>query len=116
MKIGHAPKTVDLENGEYLHFWYANNKGRGDNNCTIIRSTESRAAVSAKQTGIIKTVLTSSWAGNVNFSQAVQRWLGIETMKIKAKHNHDSFGAFFDTTVEDNCPRCQQLKNSLALS
>ena len=38
IEIGFAPKTVKLENGEYLHFFYANNKNRGRNNCTIIRS------------------------------------------------------------------------------
>lgn len=77
MEIGFAPKTVELADGTFLHFWYANNAGRGDNNCTIIRSTEPRAAVSAKQTGIIATALTSSWRGNVNFSKEIQRSLGL---------------------------------------
>ena len=27
-----------LSDGTFLYFWYANNKGRGSNNCTIIRS------------------------------------------------------------------------------
>jgi hypothetical protein len=25
MKIGFAPKTVEVGDGTYLHFWYANN-------------------------------------------------------------------------------------------
>ena len=79
IEIGFAPKTVDIGNGEYLHFWYANNKGRGDNNCTIIRSrTSVRAALSRNQDEVIASTLTSSWAGNVNFSAAVRRYLGLE--------------------------------------
>lgn len=77
IEIGFAPKTVELEDGSFLHFWYANNAGRGDNNCTIIRSTEPRAVVSAKQTSVIATALTSSWKGNVNFSKHVQECLGL---------------------------------------
>lgn len=77
IEIGFAPKTVELSDGTFLHFWYANNAGRGDNNCTIIRSTDARAALSAKQTGVIATTLTSSWRGNVNFSREVQRALGL---------------------------------------
>lgn len=77
IEIGYSPKTIKLGNGEMLHFWYANNKGRGSDNCTIIRSTDPRAGVSANQTGVIATVKTSSWAGNVNFSKSVQEDLGL---------------------------------------
>jgi hypothetical protein len=77
IEIGFAPKSVKLSDGTFLHFWYANNRGRGDNNCTIIRSTDPRASLSAKQTGIIATALTSSWRGQVNFSKEVQRTLGL---------------------------------------
>jgi hypothetical protein len=76
-KLQNGIKSVDIGNGEFLHFWYANNKGRGDNNCTIIRSTSKRAALSAKQENVLSKVLTSAWAGNVNFSEHVREELGI---------------------------------------
>jgi O-glycosyl hydrolase len=78
IKIGHAPKTVTLENGGFLHFWYANNKGRGRSNCTIIKSTLPRAGVSSQQTDVIAMVRTSAWAGNVNFSKEIRQQLGVE--------------------------------------
>lgn len=77
IEIPFAPKTVELENGQFLHFWYANNAGRGDNNCTIIRLTSPRAAVSAKQENIIASTLTSSWRGHVNFAKHVRSKLGL---------------------------------------
>lgn len=73
---GDTRKQVD----EYLYFWYANNKGRGTNNVTIIRSTEPRATVSSKQTGIIAKTRTSGWSGNVNFSKRVKKELGVENI------------------------------------
>jgi hypothetical protein len=76
--IPHSPKTVELPNGHKLHFWYANNKGRGDDNCTIIRSTKPRAAVSAAQEEIIAQTRTSSWRGHVNFSKDVRKKMGLE--------------------------------------
>lgn len=77
IEIGFSPKTVKLNDGSFLHFWYANNKGRGNNNCTIIRSTAPRAGVSAKQSNIISSTRTSSWRGSVNFSADVRSKLGI---------------------------------------
>jgi len=77
-KLQHAPKTVSLTSGEYLHFWYANNIGRGTDNCTIIRSTSAeRAAASLKQTEVIATVRTSAWNGKVNFSANIQSALNL---------------------------------------
>jgi hypothetical protein len=29
-------QSMKLDDGSFLYFWYANNKGRGSNNCTII--------------------------------------------------------------------------------
>ena len=77
INIPFAPKTVELENGQFLHSWYANNKGQGRTNCTIIRSSSPRAAVSAKQESVIAYVKTSHWAGQVNFSKQVQSDLGL---------------------------------------
>ncbi len=81
LQIGHSPKTVKINDNLYLHFFYANNKGRGSNNCTIVKSSNPvRMATSAKQfddDGGYCTVKTSSWAGNVNFSRYIQQELGI---------------------------------------
>jgi hypothetical protein len=78
MKIGFAPKTVEVGDGTYLHFWYANNKGRGNNNCTIARSRLSERAWAYRlQDEIVFACCTSSWRGNVNFSKSVQRYLGL---------------------------------------
>lgn len=76
IKIGFAPKTVRLADNDYLHFWYANNRGRGSSNCTIVRSEyEDRAANADRQPG--RRTFTSSWAGNVNFSKRVRQALGL---------------------------------------
>jgi len=77
LKLKHAPKTVKIDDG-YLHFWYANNKGRGDDNCTIIFSDNpERASMSRNQKDIIAKTRTSSWNGHVNFSKRVRAFLGI---------------------------------------
>jgi len=77
VKIGFSPFEVDLNDGTHLYFWYANNRGRGRDNCTIIRSTDSRAARSAKQAGVIAVTKTGSWRGKVNFSTRVRASLGL---------------------------------------
>jgi len=74
----YAPKTIQLKNGNYLHFWYANNKGRGSDNCTIVKSSdENRAIFSKLQQDAIEMTRTSSWKGKVNFSSYVQKELNI---------------------------------------
>lgn len=77
VKIEYAPKTVELPNNEFLHFWYANNKNRGCDNVTIIRSTAPRASMSKNQDNKISFARTSAWRGIVNFSKSVQAKLGI---------------------------------------
>ncbi len=78
MKLEHAPKTVEFPPTGWLHFWYANNGGRGADNCTIVLSSSRvRAGVSAKQTGVISKTRTSSWRGKVNFSTAIREKLGV---------------------------------------
>ena len=77
VKIGYAPKTVELADNTKLHFWYANNSDRSGSNCTIIRSTAPRADVSGKQESIIAQAKTSSFKGKINFSKAVQVELGL---------------------------------------
>lgn len=78
IEIGFSPKQIKLENGLYLCFWYANNAGRGDDNCTIILTdSDERSAKSKDQHNVIAMVRTSSWNGNVNFSKYVQKQLGL---------------------------------------
>jgi len=79
-KIGYGPRTVDLTDGRYLHFYYANNRGRGDSNCSIILTTNpQRVGTTKKQiaAGYEAVATTSSWNGKVNFSLRIQRLLGL---------------------------------------
>jgi len=65
-------KELKIEDNKYLYFWYANNKGRGENNCTIILSrSHKRMTTSRKQTEIITTIKTSAWKGRPNFSNYI---------------------------------------------
>jgi len=76
MRLG---KITKLSNGNLLMAWWANNVGRGNNNCTLIvvLPNTPRAEMSKNQTNVISKTLCSSWAGNVNLSKKVQRELGI---------------------------------------
>lgn len=69
IELGHYPKTIELEDGTRLYFWYSKR------NCTIIRSSSPRADVSAKQENVIARIQTSHWLGNVNFSKRVKELL-----------------------------------------
>lgn len=78
MKTMVGVKTQPIENNEYLHFWYANNRSRGTNNVTVIRSTNSvRSSMSRNQTDIVASTLTCGWRGHVNLSRAVLAELGL---------------------------------------
>ena len=78
LDVGFSPKTVPVGDGTYLHFWYANNAGRGGDNGTIIRSKSAeRASTSAGQNDVISKTQTSSWSGKVNFSGSVRSALGL---------------------------------------
>lgn len=78
LDVGFSPRDIELADGTRLFFWYANNAGRGKNNCTIIRSnTDVRAPLSKDQQGVIARARTCSWHGRVNFSWEVQRQLGL---------------------------------------
>jgi hypothetical protein len=80
MKLQNSVKTAivhDLGFGKtFLHFWYANNRGRGGNNVTIIKSSnKNRSALSKDQKNKLSIIKTSAWRGNVNFSKRVIRLL-----------------------------------------
>lgn len=78
MKTTIGVKTQKLENGEYLHFWYANNRNRGTDNVTVVRSTTAiRAPTAKQQTENLADTRTCGWRGHVNLSRAVLRYLGL---------------------------------------
>lgn len=75
------PKTIKINDNLFLHFWYANNKGRGRDNVTIVKSASScRAATSKKQSDVILTTTTSAWRGQVNMSKRIMSDLEVESI------------------------------------
>ena len=72
-------KINELENGNLLFVYWANNTGRGTNNCTLIvvPPGEQRTSYSRDVKNIISKTLTSSWRGDVNLSQVILDELGI---------------------------------------
>lgn len=83
IEIGHGCFRVILDNGEELHLHYANNRGRGNDNCTITRveqGVERPGQVREYDglSGVIAQGRTSSWKGHVNFSSRIRRELGLE--------------------------------------
>ena len=72
-------KSLRLGESDHLYFWYANNAGRGRDNCTIIRShSGTRTERSADQTEVVAATRTGAWSGQVNFSRRVTDALGID--------------------------------------
>jgi hypothetical protein len=79
MKLKNGIKAIDLANGTFLYFWYANNAGRGIDNCTIIHSSShERAEYSRNQKEVLGRELTSAWNGSVNFSREIISILGLK--------------------------------------
>jgi hypothetical protein len=72
-------KETILKNGKKLLAYWANNAGRGNNNCTLIvvDAAVERPTFSANVTEYYAATKTSSWKGNVNLSKRVQSKLGI---------------------------------------
>jgi hypothetical protein len=77
-------KTQGLSDGRKLLAWWANNRGRGSNNCTlaIVAAGVDRSDLSAKQTQVQSKTRTSSWRGDVNLSKRVLAELGITKSDI----------------------------------
>ncbi len=73
-------KETILKNGKKLLAYWANNKGRGRNNCTLIIVDRDypRPAKSVDVEEYFSQTQTSSWAGNVNLSKRVLNILGID--------------------------------------
>ena len=72
-------KITKLKNGNLLFAYWANNKGRGTDNCTllVVPANESRPRFSRDVKNIISKTRTSSWRGLVNLSIKVCNELGI---------------------------------------
>lgn len=71
MKIPFAPKTLLINDCIYLHFYYANNAGRGTDNCSIIATSNKTRTGNVKSqlnVGYVNHVRTSSWRGKINYS------------------------------------------------
>ena len=69
----------ELKNGNRLFAFWANNRGRGSNNCTlqVVPAGTIRRQYSKQTTGIIAQTRCSSWRGIVNMSKRVCGELGI---------------------------------------
>jgi hypothetical protein len=72
--------------GRKMVWYFANNKGRGDSNCTIFivdEATERQGCVKEqKRFEFFASTRTSSWAGNINLSKRVKANLGIADVDI----------------------------------
>jgi hypothetical protein len=72
-------KITALKNGNQLFAYWANNRGRGSDNCTllVVPANEQRPNFSRDVENIISKTRTSSWRGLVNLSADVCNRLGI---------------------------------------
>jgi hypothetical protein len=79
-------KITALKNGNLLFAYWANNRGRGSDNCTllVVPANEPRPNFSRDVKNIIAETRTSSWRGLVNLSVAVCNELGISKEELCA--------------------------------
>ena len=77
-------KTTKLTNGNLMFAYWANNRGRGRDNCTlqIVPAGTTRAPYSRLNKTVICSTRTSSWNGHVNLSERVCAELGIKKTDI----------------------------------
>jgi hypothetical protein len=77
----HLKKIEKLKNGQQLFLFFANDKGRGRNNCIIqvVEKGERRNIVAKRTKNVLAEAYTTSWKGDVNFSKQVQKILGISS-------------------------------------
>ena len=76
-------KITELKNGLKLLAYWANNRGRGRDNCSlfVVDGADPRPATAKQAMKIAYAATrTSSWAGNVNLSRRVKSELGIESL------------------------------------
>ena len=79
-------KITALKNGNQLFAYWANNRGRGSDNCTllVVPANEPRPNFSRDIKNIIAKTRTGSWRGLVNVSVAVCNELGISKQELCA--------------------------------
>jgi hypothetical protein len=83
-------KINKLSDGRQLFAYWANNAGRGDDNCTLVvvpagtnRTPTSKPLCSGNFYSTEKNWMrTSSWKGNVNLSHAICKFLGFKKSDI----------------------------------
>ena len=73
-------KITNLRNGTVLAAHWANNRGRGRDNCTlsILPAAVDRGVYVRDNKHVIASCRTSSWQGSVNLSRNVLAKLGIK--------------------------------------
>jgi hypothetical protein len=77
-------KITNLKNGNQLFAYWANNRGRGSDNCTlqVVPAGVERPAMSRMTKNVISSTRTSSWRGLVNLSASVCESLGINKQDL----------------------------------
>ena len=70
-------KTIKLDNGNYIYFWTAPNKGVRYNTTIILSSSCDRAAKSKDQKEPIITIKKNNWAGKIWLTQPERKMLGL---------------------------------------
>ena len=79
-------KETQLKTGNKLIAYWTNNKGRGDNNCTlyVVTNETVRAGCCKEQEKLnyLSMCTTCSWRGDVNLSVKVCSFLGINKLDL----------------------------------
>jgi len=77
-------KINKLKNGNLLFAFWANNRGRGNDNCTLqVVSPETERNFCSRLTkNVLNQTRTLSWRGDVNLSKAICHELSIEKCDI----------------------------------
>ena len=72
-------KETVMSDGRKLLAYWANNRGRGSDNCTlqVVGPEAIRQPYSRQNSEVLAECRTSSWRGDVNVSRAVREALGI---------------------------------------
>ncbi len=78
-------KIIKLNNDTEIHLHYANNKGRGDNNCTLtlVESGTIRQQYTRQYETYIDRTKTSAWNGHPNLSRRVLGKINISKSEFK---------------------------------
>ena len=66
-------KIIKLNNGQEIHLHFANNRGRGDNNCTLtlVKSGTIRQQYTRQYKTFLAQTRTSAWKGQPNLSKKI---------------------------------------------